>query len=225
MMNEINERRRFLDLLPWHVNGTLEPTERMWVEHYLTEHPDAQAELRWTERLQAHIQETAAPEVAPDVGFARFHALIRAEARAMPRTTRAEGGLSDRVRAFLAAWRLTPAVAVAATVIVAQTGIIGALLTTQMSGKEQELSTVRSVASGQMVSGPVLQVSFRADTPERELRTLLVSVGGTLVGGPGQLGNYLVAVPSEKLEKASQQLAASDLVEDVAVLANIPPRE
>jgi len=224
-MNDTNGRRRFRELLPWHVNGTLEKSDRAWVELYLREHPEASNELRWTERLQTQIRE-AAPEVAPEVGMDRFMALIHAEARATPRAAaaRAPAGFGERLRAFFAGLQLTPAVGIAAAVIVAQAGIIGALLTAQ-GGGEDEFSTVRSIAPGQIVSGPVLQVSFRADAPERELRALLVSVGGTLVGGPGQLGNYLVTVPSDKLERATKQLAASNLVEDVSVLAQMPARE
>jgi hypothetical protein len=224
-MNETNGRRRFQELLPWHVNGTLERSEREWVEHYLREHPDAQAELRWTEALQTQVRQSAA-DVAPEVGLDRFLALIHAEARATPRAAaHAPAGFGERLRAFFAAWHLSPTAAVAAAVIAAQAGIIGTLLTSQLGGEDPEYSTVRSLEPGQLVSGPVLQVSFRADTPERELRSLLVSVGGTLVGGPGQLGNYLIAVPPDRLEQASQQLAASTLVEDVAVLENMPARE
>lgn len=223
-MNETNGRRRLQELLPWHVNGTLEQSEREWVENYLREHPEAQAELRWTEGLQAQVRQSV-PEVAPEVGMDRFLARIHAEAQATPRlAARTQVGLGERIRAFFASLQLSPAVAVAATVIAAQAGIIGALLTTQ-AGEEDEYSQFRSLAPGQLVSGPVLQVSFHADTPERDLRTLLVSVGGTLVGGPGQLGNYLIMVPPDRLEQASQQLAASSLVEDVSVLAHIPARE
>lgn len=224
MMNEMNGRRRFQELLPWHINGTLEQSEREWVETYLREHPDAQGEVRWTKGLQAQIRQSV-PEVSPEVGMDRFLALIHAEAQATPRVAaRTQVGFGERIRAFFASLQLSPAVAVAATVIAAQAGIIGALLSSQ-AGEEDEFSTVRSVAPGQLVSGPVLQVSFRAETAERDLRTLLVRVGGTLVGGPGQLGNYLIMVPPDRLEQASQQLAASSLVEDVTVLAHIPARE
>ncbi len=229
-MNEMDARRRFQELLPWHVNGTLESSERAWVEHYLREHPDAQSELRWTEGLQTKVQETAsaaASEVAPDAGFDRLMIRVHAEAAATPRqaAVKPPSGIAERIRDFFAAWQLKPAMAVGAAVIVAQAAVIGVLMNSQMAAEDPEYSTIRSLAPGQVVSGPVLQVSFGADTSERDLRALLVRVGGTLVGGPGQLGNYLVAVPADKLDQASQILASSQLVEDVAVLEQFPARE
>ncbi len=225
-MNEMDGRRRFSELLPWHINGTLEQSERAWVEDYLREHPDAQSELRWTEALQAKIRQ-AAGDVAPEAGLDRLMARVHAEAAGRRRAAaaRTPAGIGERIRSFLAAWQLTPAVAVAATVIVAQTGVIGTLLMTEMDAHDQEFSTVRSIAPGQIVSGPVLQVSFRAETSERDLRALMVRVGGTLVGGPGQLGNYLISVPAGEIEQAAQLFAASGHVQDVAVLEHIPVRE
>lgn len=229
MINETDARRRFQELLPWHVNGTLESSERAWVEHYLRDHPDAQSELRWTEGLQAKVQETAsaaASEVAPEAGFDRLMIRVHAEATAAPRqaAVKPPSGIAERIRDFFADWQLKPAMAVGAAVIVAQAAVIGTLMNSQ-TAEDPEYSTIRSLAPGQVVSGPVLQVSFSADTSERDLRALLVRVGGTLVGGPGQLGNYLVAVPADKLDQASQVLAASQLVEDVAVLDLFPARE
>lgn len=230
MNSEMDARRRFQELLPWHVNGTLESSERAWVEHYLREHPDAHSELRWTEGLQARVQEKAsaiASGVAPDIGFDRLMIRARAEAAAAPRkaATQPPAGILARIRDFFAAGQFKPAMAVGAAVIVAQAAVIGTLMNSQMAAEDPEYSTIRSLAPGQVVSGPVLQVSFSADTSERDLRALLVRVGGTLVGGPGQLGNYLVAVPADKLEQASQVLATSQLVEDVAVLDQFPARE
>jgi len=228
-MNESESRRRFRELLPWHVNGTLDEPERDWIEDYLREHPEARAELRWQERLQAHIRQES-PSLSPDVGLERFMARIHAEAgeraRAAPSARApARGKPGERIRALFAAWQLTPAVALTATVILAQAGIIGALLVAQRGDSDPAFATVRSIGPGQLVSGPVLQVSFRPDTPEGELRALLASIGGTLVGGPGQLGNYLVVVPPGREAQAQQQLAASRRVEDVSVLPQLPARQ
>lgn len=229
-MNETDARRRFQELLPWHVNGTLESTERAWVDTYLREHPDAQSELRWTEGLQTKVREAAsaaAEEVSPELGLDRLMIRISAEAAATPRKAAAQApaGIAERIRDFFAALQLKPAMAVGAAVIVAQAAVIGTLMNTQMAAEDPEYSTIRSLAPGQIVSGPVLQVSFSADAAERDLRALLVQAGGTLVGGPGQLGNYLIAVPADKLDRASQLFAASHLVEHVAVLEQFPARE
>jgi hypothetical protein len=57
------------------------------------------------------------------------------------------------------------------------------------------------------VAHPQFQVAFTEDMTERELRALLTSVGGTLVGGPSALGIYTVRIdpssttPGVALEK------------------------
>jgi hypothetical protein len=213
-------KKRFQELAPWHVNGTLEPSEREWVDRYLRDHPEARAELRWWDSLSARIRENV-PAVSAEVGMDKFMARVRAERRASRPVTSI--GIVERINEFFARLHLTPALAVAATLIVAQAGVIGGLLLQQRT--EGDLSAVRTIGPAQIVTGPVVQVSFKPDVPEREIRSLLVSVNGMLVGGPGQLGNYLVLVPADKVKDAAEKIAASGLADEVSVLPHPPVRE
>jgi hypothetical protein len=63
----------------------------------------------------------------------------------------------------------------------------------------------------------VLRVTFKAEAEELDIRGALVDVGGTLVGGPGQLGEYLVRVPPGKLDAAAARLRANAAIEAVEV--------
>lgn len=223
-MTEQQMKQRFDELVPWHVNGTLDTWRREWIEHYLRAHPQARAELRWHESLQAVIRESEAG-LSSDLGLERLMARIRAESRATQRAKTAT--LSQRISGLAALLRMTPALAVAAAVIMAQAGVIGVLVM-QQEGRDAlpgGLSAERSIDRVQLISGPVLQVNFKSDATERDIRSLLVSVSGTLVGGPGQLGNYIVLVPADKVNQAAQQLAASKLVQEVSVLPDPPTRE
>lgn len=213
-------KKRFQELVPWHVNGTLEPSEREWVDRYLRDHPEARAELRWWNSLSARIRENV-PAVSAEIGMEKFMARIRAE-RPASRPVKSIG-IMERLNEFFARLHLTPAFAVAATLIVAQAGVIGGLLMQQRD--QADLSAVRTMGPAQIVTGPVVQVSFKPDVSERELRTLLVSVNGMLVGGPGQLGNYLVLVPADKVRDAADKIAASGLADEVSVLPHPPVRE
>jgi hypothetical protein len=54
---------------------------------------------------------------------------------------------------------------------------------------------------------------------------LLVSVQGTLAGGPGQLGDYYVRVPAGKEAQAAAKLKDTPIVQAVELAPGIPPRD
>ncbi len=212
-MNENELRARFEELAPWHVNGTLDPAQREWVDQYLREHPEARAELRWHESLMNKMRDNA-PDVSPDIGWDRFIARARAERRAQ------SPGFFERVSEWLG-FRFTPALATAAALVVVQAGVIGLLLVKQ--AEETGYGQYRAIGSAP-VSGPVLQVTFKETASEREVRMALVGINGSLIGGPGQLGNYLVYVPATKIEQAAAKLQHDASVEAVIVLPQVPPK-
>lgn len=203
---------RFEELLPWYVNGTLGATEREWVEGYLHSYPDAGSELRWHQFLQSGLKENA-PVVSPDIGLDEALGRIRQERRA-----RAPDWM-ERVRGFFSSFRLTPAMATALGIIVLQAAVITSLLPTSLQPNYAE---VRSAGRPDTTEGPLLRVNFKPDAKESEMRLLLISVGGTLVAGPGQLGDYFVRVPTDKINQALDKLTASGLVDAVDVAQTLP---
>ena len=209
-------RRRFVELAPWHVNGTVSAADRAWVDAYVRSHPQARAELEWYASLQQKIRADA-PQVSPDAGLERLLHRVRLERQ--PPAREPEGGLASllgAVRDFFAGIVMRPAFAYAAmALVVAQAGLIGALLFEQQA-TERDYAEYRSMTTVE-ASGPLLRVSFKAEAQERDIRSALVDVGGTLVGGPGQLGEYLVRVPPEKVEVAAARLRANAAVEAVEV--------
>jgi hypothetical protein len=213
-MNEQQMKAQFQEWLPWHVNGSLEADRRAWVDQYLKGHPEARAELRWYESLQQRIQDNA-PDVSPDIGLHKLMARVRQERRVKA------PNLMERINEFLAGFRPAPAFALAASLILVQAGIIGVLLVQQHKA-EPDYGSIRAIPNEQAQVVPVLQVNFKPDSTERDIRMLLVSVGGTVVAGPGQLGNYVVSVAPEKIGQARAQLEQSKIVEAVSVLQDAP---
>jgi hypothetical protein len=215
---------RFDELLPFYANGTLSPVDREWVESYLREHPSARAELQWYESLQTQLREDV-PAVSSEVGLERAMRRIRDENPASKSTERAVGsGTLQRVRTWLGSLVpqpvLKPAFGVALALVVIQAGVIATL----MSGHDQD-SEIRSIRGSVVEKGPYLKVNFKADAREADIRMLLVEVHGSLAAGPGQLGDYYVRVPQEdKLAGVSEALAASKIVDSVAVVDALPPR-
>jgi hypothetical protein len=237
-MIDLSIRRRFEEMVPWYVNGSLEPESRRWFETQLAAHPELHAELRLTEALQAQVR-AAIPDVAPELGMDKLMRRIHAEREqtqqleqplaqpsrqppSQPRRAASPPTLWQRISLFFERCNMTPAFAAAAAVIAIQAGVIGTLLMVE-SGADPEYSTFRSAGDGLIVAGPLIEVAFSAEAREREIRELLVRIGGTLAGGPGQLGNYMIYVPAERVEEATRILESAPVVEAVTVIPEPSP--
>lgn len=228
--------REFEELLPFYVNGTLQPAGRDAVEAYLKAHPKARGELHWHESLQTRLREDV-PAVSSEVGLERAMARIRAEAGARhaaadrPSKASSSNWFDAAVRGLRHAVGslgglvpqpvLRPALAVAGVVIAVQAVVIGGL-----AGAPEPTAEWRGAAgtSAPALQGPFLKVNFKPDAREADLRLLLVQVNGTLVAGPGQLGDYYVQVPAASVPTAERTLRASPVVDAVAVVDGLPAR-
>ena len=202
---------RFAELLPWYVNGSIQAADRAWVDSYLSEHPDARAELAWYRSLQKRIQETV-PAVPATIGLSKAMNLIRGD-----RPT-----LAERISAFFGGFAMRPAVTFALLgVIVVQGGV----MTNLMSKASDDEVAMRAMRAQTVEEGPLVKVNFAPDAKESDIRLLLVSVQGTLTGGPGQLGDYYVRVPAGKEEQAVAKLKGKPIVQAVELAPGIPPRD
>lgn len=231
MSDENQDRSRFLELLDWHVNGTLSQTDQDWMAAYLQAHPEVQQDLHFTQAFQAQLR-AAVVLPAADAGMDRLMARIQSETRATARLgwwDRLHSALGARQLrpSFTASWPIAPSFAIAAAVVVVQAGVIGALLTGQHGGHDlrSELGAIRSADFGQGADAAILQVSFKADTRESDLRMAIVGVSGTLIGGPGQLGNYVIVVRADAADSAIKALTANPFVEEVRRLSRPPAQD
>lgn len=215
-------KSRFDELLPFYVNGTLDDSDRAWVDTYLRDHPKSAAELQWYRTLQDTMQRDT-PAVAAEVGLDRVMARIRGERTATRAPAKpAEPSLGERVRGWLAALApqplLRPALAGALAVVVVQ-GIVIANLATP-----DDSSELRAVKATAVDPGPFLKVNFKADAREADIRMLLVEINGSLAGGPGQLGDWYVRIPEARIAAAAAQVKASPIVDGVARVDALPER-
>jgi anti-sigma factor RsiW len=67
-----------IHLLPWYVNGTLEPELQDRVARHLAHSPRCRAEELWLQQLRAELK-GAAPTRSRDAGLDKLTALIRAQ--------------------------------------------------------------------------------------------------------------------------------------------------
>jgi anti-sigma factor RsiW len=201
---------RFAELLPWYVNGSIDAADRDWVDHYLADHPDARSELAWFESLQTRIKESL-PAVPENLGLSRVLRLIRSE----------QPTLAQRFSQFIGSFAMRPALALSLLgVVVIQGGVIVSILQGQ-----HEAAEMRAAPAKLVEEGPLVKINFAPDAKESDIRLLLVSVHGTLAGGPSQLGDYYVRVPAGKEAQTAQKLKGMAIVQAVELAPGLPPRD
>ncbi len=215
---------RFTELLPWYVNGTIDPADRAWVDAQLRSHPEAAAELRWYQSLQVLIRENE-PAVPADIGIDKAFAKIRRDEEGSRRIAAArkaqEPSVGERIKGWLAGFGLTPALTAAAAVIAIQ-GVFLFNMARETGGSYTE---IRATHPGNAAAGTMLKINFRPDAREAEIRMLLIDIHGSLVGGPGQLGDYFIVVPKERADAVEVKLKTSTLVEAAIIVPGLPVRD
>jgi hypothetical protein len=202
---------RFEELSRKAAAGTLQAAEREWLEAYLHEHADRRVELDWDAAFADALNDEVARMPARP-GWARTAGILGAEVPSAPL-----GGVLDRLSQWLTG-SLGLSVnlqAVAAALVVIQAGVIAVLA---LPSADRPEDRVRTPTQNPMPVGPLLRVSFRPDLPETRLRQALADIGGEIVGGPGQLGVYLVRVKEGELSAAAERLRASGGTELVEIV-------
>lgn len=217
---------RFRELLPWYVNGTLPEDDRLWVDDFLRQNPQARAELLWHESLSDEIRSDA-PKVPETIGLARALRMIDAE-RPTPQQRLLRG--ISRIGAWVrgdgdagagsGGFALRPSLALGLLgLLILQFGVIsGQLLDIR------ESSEIRAGQAQPVLDGPLLKVTFASDAKEVDMRFALIAVQGILVGGPGQLGDYYVRVPKGSAAAAQPRLRSQPGVLSVEIVPGLPAR-
>lgn len=203
-------------MLASYVNGTLPDDERREVERQLSANPEYQQELAFQETLQRLIR-NGVPPTPPDFGLEKALARIRTNpVPAKPPKPISEPGWLARFLGIGYPPRLVYALGL--LVIVVQTGVIGRLALEDGGG----YSETRARSTVAPAAGPFIKVSFKPEATEAEMRFLLVGIGGSIVGGPSQLGDYFLFLDSKRTDWAAQQLRQSAIVDAATVIATLP---
>jgi hypothetical protein len=202
---------RFQELSRKAAAGPLLAAEQEWLEGYLREHADRRVDLDWDAAFADALHEEVARMPARP-GWERTADILNAEAKPARLA-----GVLDRLSQWLTdSLGLTLNVqALAVALVVIQAGVIAVLA---LPSADRSGERVRGTAQYPIPTGPLLRVSFRPDLPEARLRQMLADVGGEIVGGPGQLGVYLIRVKEGDLSAAAERLRASGVTELVEIV-------
>jgi hypothetical protein len=224
-----------LELLPAYVNGTASEHERVRVKSALARDAQVRAALAWHESLADKVM--ADVDAAPDdVGWAQLQARVRAASnqrrvRTPPIERRA--GLGHWLASWLPHhWIPAPVLGGACAALLAV--VVGQGLYLGQGSTEPDYASVRGVAPEEGGAGNAaealaraqglgdsrfVQLNFKEQVSERDMRLMLVRSGAVIVDGPGQLGDYTVAVPAGEVQQALTAFKDSLLTESVQDVA------
>ncbi len=197
-------------LLPWYVNGTLDIETRRAVDRKLTQSPSLRSEVVWLRLVRSQIREQAQAQVnghSESAGLDTLMALVHGEqsGNVLP--------LKARVNRWVAGIRRMPlSMGIAAAVVLTQAVIIGTLLDPPAQ------DPLRTLSGGVAAGGQLLQITFKPQATEAQIRSLLASVQGEIVAGPGALGVYAVRVPDRQGAAALEKLRSDTTTLDTVVL-------
>jgi hypothetical protein len=202
---------RFDELSRKAAAGTLAPDERAWLDAYLHEHPERRVDAEWDEAFGRQLERKVA-SMPPLPGWERTQRILDGERRPA-----AAPGLLDRVSAWLAQTLGVrfDAQAAAVALVLVQAVAIGVLA---WPAREASDDRMRGGPQDATPRGPLLRVSFRDDVREADLRRVVAGAGAEIVGGPGQIGVYLLRVREGDVNAAATRLQQSGITTVVEVV-------
>ena len=197
------------ELLPFYVNGTLSERELDLVERRIEQNPEFQNEVLYLNRLRDNIQNQVMENSPGEIGLKRLQKEI-ANKSVTNHTDRVTGKrpVNDNRRSLW--WKPLALCASIALAILLPFNVV-----TYFS-QEQDFTVAGSQNS---IETPVLQVIFRAEATEGEIRKTLREFNLSIVDGPSALGLYRIRlakdVTNQQLANILTSLKSRNFIEDV----------
>ncbi len=225
MSNESTvDMRKLQALLPSYVNNTAQTAERLFVKEALAQSAQARAALAWHESLAEKVINDV-DALPSNLGWAQLQAKVRSASQAKQRRANEVWyqSLWSTVEPYMP-HRWLPAPVMGGVCAGLFTLVIGQGVLLSDKSQEADYSQVRgsqplngpNAASPELAAGAnskFVKLNFKDRVSERDMRLLLVRTGAVIVSGPGQLGDYTVAIPAGELNQALQQFKDSLLTE------------
>ena len=213
----IRSETELRQLLPWYVNGTLDVATQRDMDSLINDSPLVVSEVAWLRLLRQQIQSLPeeSAQHSPSVGLDTLLSMVRA----------AQSGKlkSLPLRSRLSVWLTSPrkfhmSFGLAAAVVLTQAAMLGALLS------RPPVENLAPLSANMPMGNTLLQITFKPQATEIQIRSLLASVQGDLVAGPGALGVYLVRVPDGQGAAALAKLRNDrSTLESIALLPGRTP--
>lgn len=195
--------REAQELLPWLANGTLDGAELARVEAHVGHCAACRADLDTLATLRERA-DLPLPGLDVDAALGRLLPQLDEAAPAPVTALPAARGWRARLAANDARW-LRAAAGLQFGVIV----VLGALLLRPGGETDPQAGDYRVLGADAGAAGTLI-VTFKPDTPERELRRIVIGSGAQVAGGPTVTGAWVLATtqaPAEVAARLRQQPA------------------
>jgi hypothetical protein len=203
----------FRNLLPFFVNGTLNETDKTFVETYLLQHPEAQAEVNFVQALRTAVK-AVGEERNENVGLGHLLASIRQNRKA---TISKPGGLLERWQQCLHDWGLTPAFVTLSVIVIIQSTVL--IKQWHQNASPAVLSTYRSF-SGATAQADI-KVIISPNAAFDDIVILLRQTGCQIVNGPSESGELWLSVDNaNRLAEVNEILQASPNIIDLSIITS-----
>jgi len=203
------------ELMPWHVNGTLdEPSERR-MEQLLAQNPASREDVALLAAVAAAVRQDHR-------SYDEQGTLTSLLKRIAPATSKVVASKYDSASKSwfdaLFSW-FEPKFALAVLTIGIQAVVIGALVSRP---DRTQPSEVRSQTQVSATAQPMYRITFAPSTAERDIRSLLLAAHAQIVQGPTQLGDYYLALVGSQSSASETVLRQSKLVDSMSKVDRIP---
>lgn len=231
----VTDIERARHLIPGFLKKTLAGDDKEWMTQFLntlnqqggSAAADFTQEMAWVERSQIQLAQDA-PSFDAQAGWQRLQGRLDApvpiaiKPQLANKATPAAAVLwvktqiKNRINSAAAWWRKPLVGVLASAMIVGQMGLLAAVVK-QMSQVQTVVEGVSPASGAPSLEGmQVLAIVFKDTATLLEVRTLIDSLQGRVIDGPGSLGVWLVAVPKDKLDASLKTLATAKAVESAA---------
>lgn len=198
------------DLIPDYCNNRLDAKERADFESRLREDHDLLDECNDFQGFQKLYRRIEPAEPSPsDAIFGRISRKVGAHRKAERKAPVKSSPLAESIRHFLQQMR--ESIAVPWMLAAAQAMVIVLMLIP--APEQNTYSTLSAMKVASIAEKIGINVVFRPNAPESDIRSLLHTIQGSFSGGPSSEGRYQVSINSRSnLDMAVQTLKQSEIV-------------
>jgi|GEM_PF-1059052 len=198
----------FKAMIPIYLNGRISPTDRQAFDAAREEFPELEEELQaFAEIQQSYATQTERTPVDSDALFVRIQSNIRQENSGAARPVSIQDFFHRLGRFFSSLYRMP---GLSWSLAGAQLAVILALVVILPGKSGYRTLTENPTVNQARVS---INVAFKQDAREAEIRVLLRAVGATIVSGPSASGFYRLEIKNgPNVEALVSKLKNADIV-------------
>jgi hypothetical protein len=207
--------------IPAFLKKTLTGDDKVWMTQFMEQrHQQDESQLRqfneelaWVELTQVQLS-AATPAFDTQAGWKKMEFQINQTMKPRKSVSQIiQGLIKAKFATLIDLWRRPMVGVLASAMIVAQMGLLAALVRYVGHSGTQENLVVPASGASQVQGTAMFSVVFKDSATSKDIRELLDANQAQVIGGPGAIGVWVISVPKEKLTQAAKAFAKSAIIE------------